>query len=238
MRQIYTTGELAKMCNVSVRTVQYYDKQDILKPSDTSEGGRRLYTEDDLKKLRCICLYKSLGFSLEDIKRVVGYSDAFSLLSEIIVGQQSKMKEEILILQEKEQKLAVIYQKIKETGVKVESIDELDSLIEKKRQHRKTDIMTYIFMVSYLLVLVVVFPAAVSIGGFYPVIMSVTLIVLLLGLVYYHSQVNAYVCIHCHDKFTLGFFKDLFTLNGGKKGKYLTCPKCNNKGWFRETFPE
>lgn len=45
----YTTGELARLCNVTVRTVQYYDTQDVLHPSDLTEGGRRLYSDDDLK---------------------------------------------------------------------------------------------------------------------------------------------------------------------------------------------
>ncbi len=43
----YTTGEIAKLCGVSVRTVQYYDERGILIPSELSEGGRRLYSEDD-----------------------------------------------------------------------------------------------------------------------------------------------------------------------------------------------
>ena len=46
----YTTGESAKLCHVSVRTVQYYDTRNILVPSELSEGGRRLYSEDDLKR--------------------------------------------------------------------------------------------------------------------------------------------------------------------------------------------
>ena len=50
----YTTGEIAKLCGVSVRTVQYYDERGILIPSELSEGGRRLYSEDDYKKLKII----------------------------------------------------------------------------------------------------------------------------------------------------------------------------------------
>ena len=46
----YTTGEIAKLCGVSVRTVQYYDSRNILIPSELSEGGRRLYSEQDLKR--------------------------------------------------------------------------------------------------------------------------------------------------------------------------------------------
>lgn len=59
----FTTGEIASLCNVSVRTVQYYDQEGIISPSDLSEGGRRIYTETDLSKFQLTCLYKSLGFS-------------------------------------------------------------------------------------------------------------------------------------------------------------------------------
>ena len=48
----YTTGEIAKLCGVSVRTVQYYDSRNILVPSELSEGGRRLYSEEDLTSQR------------------------------------------------------------------------------------------------------------------------------------------------------------------------------------------
>ena len=48
----YTTGEIAKLCNVTVRTVQYYDTRGILEPSELSEGGRRLYTDEDLQKMK------------------------------------------------------------------------------------------------------------------------------------------------------------------------------------------
>jgi DNA-binding transcriptional MerR regulator len=46
---------MAKLCDVSVRTVQYYDDRGILIPSELSEGGRRLYTDADLRKLKIIC---------------------------------------------------------------------------------------------------------------------------------------------------------------------------------------
>ena len=49
---LYTTGEIAKLCGVSVRTVQYYDTRGILIPSSLTEGGRRLYTEADVGPLK------------------------------------------------------------------------------------------------------------------------------------------------------------------------------------------
>ena len=64
-----TVGEAAKKIGVTVRTLQYYDKEGLLSPSAESEGGRRLYTDKDLVMLHQIISLKSLGFSLNDIKR-------------------------------------------------------------------------------------------------------------------------------------------------------------------------
>ena len=63
-----TVGEVAKKMGVTVRTLQYYDKEELLSPSTESEGGRRLYTDKDLVMLHQIISLKSLGFSLKDIK--------------------------------------------------------------------------------------------------------------------------------------------------------------------------
>ena len=64
-----TVGEAANKMGVTVRTLQYYDREGLLAPSAQSEGGRRLYTDKDLIKLHQILSLKSLGFSLRDIKQ-------------------------------------------------------------------------------------------------------------------------------------------------------------------------
>lgn len=64
-----TVGEAARKMGITVRTLQYYDKEGLLSPSAESEGGRRLYTDKDLVKLHQILSLKSLGFSLDDIKQ-------------------------------------------------------------------------------------------------------------------------------------------------------------------------
>ena len=63
-----TVGQLAKKIGITIRTLQYYDKEGLAFPSVESEGGRRLYTDKDLVKLHQILSLKSLGFSLKDIK--------------------------------------------------------------------------------------------------------------------------------------------------------------------------
>ena len=45
----YSSGQFARMANVTLRTIRYYDKQDILKPSFVSEAGARFYTDKDFR---------------------------------------------------------------------------------------------------------------------------------------------------------------------------------------------
>ena len=73
---MYTTGELAKKCNVSVRTVQYYDERGILIPSELSEGGRRIFSEKDVETLETICFLRDLGISIKDIADRLQFSES------------------------------------------------------------------------------------------------------------------------------------------------------------------
>ena len=67
-KQYYTTGAFAKKASVTIRTIRYYDKQNILKPSYKNDKGYRLYTDEDFAKLQRILVLKYLGFSLEEIR--------------------------------------------------------------------------------------------------------------------------------------------------------------------------
>lgn len=66
----YSSGQFARMANVSVRTIRFYDKQNILKPSYVTPAGARFYTDSDFARLQQILLLKYLGFSLDDIREM------------------------------------------------------------------------------------------------------------------------------------------------------------------------
>ncbi|MGG4301417.1 MerR family transcriptional regulator [Bacillus wiedmannii] len=68
-------SEFASVGDVTVRTLRYYDKINLLKPSDYTEGGHRLYTKDDLYVLQQIQSFKHLGFSLSEIQNIILQSD-------------------------------------------------------------------------------------------------------------------------------------------------------------------
>lgn len=63
----YTVKQAAKLAGVSVRTLHHYDHIGLLKPSDVSAAGYRLYDEDDLARLQQILFFRELGFELKAI---------------------------------------------------------------------------------------------------------------------------------------------------------------------------
>lgn len=75
----YSTGKFAKLANVTERTIRYYDKIGLLKPSFVMENGYRYYTDEDLLKLQRIISLKNLGFSLEEIYPMTLKNDKQSL---------------------------------------------------------------------------------------------------------------------------------------------------------------
>ncbi|MFC4768676.1 MerR family transcriptional regulator [Effusibacillus consociatus] len=66
-RSVWKVGQLAKQTGLSVRTLHFYDEIGLLKPSQHSDSGHRLYTEADIARLQQILSLRQLGFSLEEI---------------------------------------------------------------------------------------------------------------------------------------------------------------------------
>ena len=70
-----TVHEVAALAGVSIRTLQYYDRIGLLRPSARTEAGYRLYGEADLARLQSILLFRELEFPLEDIRRMLDSPD-------------------------------------------------------------------------------------------------------------------------------------------------------------------
>ncbi|MEE1087257.1 MAG: MerR family transcriptional regulator [Schaedlerella sp.] len=66
-----TVNEVSKLTGVSIRTLQYYDTIGLLKPSQYTESGYRLYDNTSLERLQQILLFKELEFSLKEIKTII-----------------------------------------------------------------------------------------------------------------------------------------------------------------------
>ena len=69
-------GELAERIGLSLHTVRHYDEVGLVQPSRRSEGGFRLYSEEDLQRFLLIKPMKPLGFSLEEMRALLDVVDA------------------------------------------------------------------------------------------------------------------------------------------------------------------
>lgn len=95
-----TVGELADKMGVSVRTLQYYDRKGLLKPSAYSEGGRRMYELHDVIRLEQILSLKYIGLSLDEIKEQLSEQNDGPDIQKIIARQIRILEKQISCLQE------------------------------------------------------------------------------------------------------------------------------------------
>ena len=95
-----TVGKLAERMGVTVRTLQYYDREGLLSPTAESGGGRRLYTDKDMIQLHQILSLKSLGFSLDDIKNRLAPLDTPADVADALAAQAAAVREKIAVLTE------------------------------------------------------------------------------------------------------------------------------------------
>lgn len=112
---LYTVGEMARRMGVSVRTLQYYDRQGILSPSSHSEGGRRLYSAQDAIRLQQILSLKYMGLSLEDIKTQLVGSEGEPDAAAIVAQQIAIMEEKVKRLRESIRTLKLVMEDIGES---------------------------------------------------------------------------------------------------------------------------
>lgn len=75
-------GEVAERIGLSMRSIRYYEETGLVPPSARTPGGFRLYTEPDVSRLLLIMQMKPLGFSLEEMREVLGALDAIDTLAD------------------------------------------------------------------------------------------------------------------------------------------------------------
>ena len=95
-----TVNEVSKQTGVSVRTLHYYDEIGLLKPSQVTEAGYRLYDDATVERLRKILFFREFGIPLKDIRRLLQASetDQSQLLQEqkSILFRRKKKLERLL----------------------------------------------------------------------------------------------------------------------------------------------
>ena len=70
-----TVGELAVQSNIPTHVVRYYARIGLIQPARQQENGYRLFTSQEIARLSFIRMAKHLGFSLNEIKQIMGHAD-------------------------------------------------------------------------------------------------------------------------------------------------------------------
>lgn len=71
----YKIGEIAKKTGCRVVTVRYYEKEGLLPPPERTEGNYRLYSEEDLERLKFIMHCRKHGMNLSEVKALLAYRE-------------------------------------------------------------------------------------------------------------------------------------------------------------------
>ena len=235
----YTTGEIAKLCGVTVRTVQYYDTRGILVPTELTEGGRRLYSEDDLKRMKIICFLRDLGLPINSISQLLSESDPGSVISLLLQQQELALKEEIAERQEKLGKLKTLRWELKSVEtVSVDSIGDIAYTMTNKKKLKKihmTMLMTGIPISVLQWTSIILW---ITKGIWQPFLIWV-IVMIPYGLMFsrWYFRKTAYICPQCHSVFQPSIKEGLWARHTYSARK-LTCPSCRHHGFCVEVARE
>lgn len=113
MSTIFSIGEIAKLFNISTQTLRLYDRIDLLKPSYINEEtGYRYYSIGQFVNLECIKRCKAMGFSLEEIKELIGNDSSIEAMLELTKKQKLSIRHKIEELELMEEQLNILEDKI------------------------------------------------------------------------------------------------------------------------------
>lgn len=233
----YTTGEIAKLCGVSVRTVQYYDSRNILAPSELSEGGRRLYSEDDLEKMKIICFLRELDLPLGSIGELLSEEQPETIISMLLDEQGTVLQKEIKEKQAKLDKLSELKKGLKEVErFSVESIGDVAYTMENKKKMRR---LHAILLISGIPIAILQWGSIIlwiASGIWWPFVAY-----LLIGIPYgvwaskFYFKRVVYICPQCHEVFKPALKEAIFARHTPTLRK-LTCTACGYHGFCVETY--
>ena len=233
----YTTGELAKLCGVSVRTVQYYDDREILCPTELSEGGRRLYSEEDLKRMQTICFLRDTGLSINSIGELMREDNAKNVVTLMLDQHEQLLMDELSATKAKIEKLHALKEVVKLTeNFSADFLSDRRHIMENKKKLRR--VYTNIFLMALPLTALQWATIALWIlaGIWWPFVAqyALTIPAAVWTSCYYFKRVS-YICPQCNTIFSPRF-KEAFFANHTPKTRKLVCPCCGKKSFCVEIY--
>lgn len=233
----YTTGELAKLVGVSVRTLQYYDQKKLLIPTSVSDGGRRCYTTADSDRLKLILLLKSLGLKLAAIKEILTSDHAQTVLSLLLTAQLKRVKADREDLTQQLRTIEAVQVSLTGAGdLSLKSIKNMNRLMANQKALKRAHVRLVLGGLAMDVLEVLGLGYAWMTGNWWAFagVMGVAIFVAS-WLSWHYFRSVAYVCPHCQTTFKPRFWS-AFWAGHNPKARKLTCPRCGQRDYCIEVF--
>ncbi len=233
----YTTGEIAKLCGVSVRTVQYYDTRGILEPSALSEGGRRLYSDSDLDKMKIICYLRELELPIDSIKKLFEEEHPENVISLLLDEQEARLRTEIAEKQARAARISETKRSLARLPhISVESIKDIAHIVENKKQLKRLRATMLVLGFVMDAIQAATLMLWIFKGIWLPFALGMVVVAALgvfISVIYYGNTV--FICPACHSIFRPKLRESFFARHTPNTRR-LTCPSCDHDGFCIETY--
>ena len=118
---LLSTGDLARECGTTVRTVRFYEEAGLVEPTSRSDGGHRMFEPSQVSRLQLIMDLREAGLSLCDIKslfelksRASSAAEASERMAGALEAQIEEMQRKIAVLRRLREELAAMVAVIRE----------------------------------------------------------------------------------------------------------------------------
>ena len=242
-QNMYSTGEVAKICGITIRTVQYYDNRELVVPSGISEGGRRLYSNDDLAKMKIVCFLRDLNIPIKTVSEILKEKNSKKVISLLLKEQKLILQNEI---NEKENKLKILngLEECLEDSLSADLIERVNKKVEEMENTKDKKALQKIrgtiigVGIPLELIEIATFILGLKTGIWWP--FAIGMVLVIIGAIFiskfYFTKIN-YICPECNKVFKPNF-KEALWANHTPTTRKLTCPHCKIKSFCVETTRE
>lgn len=237
----YTIGDLAKKLNITTRTIRYYDQKGMVKPSRVSESGYRLYSDEQIKQLRLIIFLKELGFSLQNIQKILAYKNSDKLIDLLLEDQLKRNKAETQKLEEQNKKIIQL-QKVLSKSNNIAEVTDITKIMDNETRYKEvtrsmwklsaieiTVELIGMAFIAYCIINKMNTAAYISVAVLVAILIAMSVVLLK----NYYQKV-AYICPNCDYKFVPELKKFMFAAHTPHTRR-LRCPNCHKKSYCLET---
>ncbi|CCI82413.1 MerR family transcriptional regulator [Lactobacillus hominis] len=234
MQEKYSIGEVAKMLDISTRTLRFYDEKDLVKPAYIEENGYRFYEKEQIKQIELILFLKDIGFSLKQIKILVQDQHGKQSLELLLKQQYQENKQKINELTAKQKQI----EHLQKIGVLSALTNFSDITSIMRRENKMITVRRKMWL--YLIMLIIFELMGISLMYALQLGPIIVIVIAMLGAVflskYCYDRVE-YVCPNCGEIFIPSFLAFNLAAHTPKFRK-LTCPKCEKKSYCLEISRE